>query len=255
MAKITCICVTKNRVSALKRSIECFRAQTYADKEILIVYDRSDISTALLVESLDAADIVRYQYNNEDNQLTLGDIRNISIRQASGEYFCIWDDDDWYHKNRLSLQMKCLKESGKKASALLYLLLYDQVNNRAYLSLPRPWEATVLCSKDYALRHQVFYSSHQIEEDKSFIRRLVELDALCPVIHPQLYVYNYTGRNTWGEAHFEELFMHANVLSGRSIRTLSEALAEGSVSAGSDMLDAETFASDLTYEKIFKVFL
>lgn len=255
MAKITCICVTKNRVEALKKAIDCFRAQTYANKEMLIVYDRADIATDLFVKELNVSNIIGYQYNHDDNLLTLGDVRNIAIQQASGEFFCIWDDDDWYHKSRLSLQMKYLKESGKKASVLLYLLLYDQVNGRAYVSLPRPWEATVLCHKNYALNHKVFYSSHQIEEDRSFIRRLVDLDALCPVIQPQLYVYNYTGRNTWGEAHFEELFMYASVLSGKSFRILSEAIAEASVDIGSDMLDAEVFVSDLSYEKILKVFL
>lgn len=252
--KISCLCVTKNRVDDLKKSVECFRAQTYPNKEMLIVYDRADTATDMFFKSLTDPNIICYQYYNGRNQLTLGDVRNISIQQATGEYFCLWDDDDWHNKDRLTWQMMHITASGKSASVLLYIILYDRVNNASYMSAPRPWEGTVLCSKSFAVKNLVTYSSMQIQEDKSFIEKLIQLDAICPVIRPQLYIYNYTGNNTWDKNHFEKMFHCASVLPRKNTNILSEATSNDSIITGSEMLDNTHFTDGLSYEKMLKFF-
>lgn len=252
--KISCLCVTKNRVESLKKSVECFRAQTYPNKELLIVYDRADTETDLFFKTLADPNIIGYQYYNGRNQLTLGDVRNISIQQATGEYFCIWDDDDWHHKDRLIWQMMHITASGKSASALLYIILYDQINNTSYMSAPRPWEGTVLCSKSFAMNNLVTYSSRHIQEDKSFIEKLIQLDAICPVIRPQLYIYNYTGNNTWDKNHFDDMFRCASILPRKNTNILSKATSNSSITSASETLDETPFTKGLSYKKLLGFF-
>lgn len=44
--KITCMCITHNRVHLLKRSMKCFTDQTYANKELVILHTFDDTQTA-----------------------------------------------------------------------------------------------------------------------------------------------------------------------------------------------------------------
>ena len=39
---VTCLCLTRNRRGFLPRAIECFVAQTYEERELLIVDDGDD---------------------------------------------------------------------------------------------------------------------------------------------------------------------------------------------------------------------
>ena len=46
---ISCICVTREKPSLLKRAIDCFLAQTYPNKELVILYEDDDYATEELV--------------------------------------------------------------------------------------------------------------------------------------------------------------------------------------------------------------
>src|SRR5688572_1956099 len=91
---ISCLCVTENRTGFLKKTISCFKAQTYPSKELLIVYTGNENLGHLLSETDTSVRIIRLPY---PSSLSLGERRNISIENCRGEYFCQWDDDDWHH--------------------------------------------------------------------------------------------------------------------------------------------------------------
>lgn len=253
--KISCLCVTKHRVVNLKTAVACFKAQTYPNKELFIVFPEDDRETEHYVQSLHDPEIRFHTYSSSPRKLTLGQIRNMSIRESDGEYFCLWDDDDWYHQDRLEWQMKHALTSGKMASVLLFIIIRDNVYKKSYLSAPRPWEGTVLCNRHFALNNQAAYDSLDRGEDTGFIEKLVAMDAVCPVIRPQLYVYNCTGNNTWDRRHFEMVFSHAQLLPYRSTLLLSEALSCDSIVEGSNIIDSGNFTDSILYRNFLNRFL
>ena len=49
---------------------------------------------------------------------TLGALRNLSLVEGRGSYFCQWDDDDRHHPQRLASQLQGLRDSGLRAACL-----------------------------------------------------------------------------------------------------------------------------------------
>ena len=48
----------------------------------------------------------------------LGDLHRISVAAAQGEYVVQWDDDDFYHPDRLTSQLAEIRRSGRPACVL-----------------------------------------------------------------------------------------------------------------------------------------
>lgn len=93
MKRISAICPTHNRPKFLMKSIECFLAQTYEEKE-LIVIDTGD-SPMTWPSDPQVKRIVPTQ------ALTIGEKYRYGMAMSSGDYFAIWDDDDWNGPRRL----------------------------------------------------------------------------------------------------------------------------------------------------------
>lgn len=203
--KISCLCVTRNRVELLKKSIRMFENQTWPHKELVIVYVSNDKATKDFLESINNTNIKSVEVTY-DPQLTLGDLRNISVSEARGDYICIWDDDDWFHPERLRIQMNDIMYSGKKACALLNLLMLDNTTKKVYLSSQRLWEASIMCERKFILGQDLFYPSVNQREDTYFMKKLRSFDAISGLQNPKMYIYCYSGTNTCSESHFKMLF-------------------------------------------------
>src|SRR5688572_18686998 len=93
---ISCLCITERRVHFLKGAVSCFLSQTYPNKELVVVHKEDDHDTLDYITSLNNQTI-RSVAIPPGQHKTLGERRNFSIMAAEGEYFCQWDDDDWYH--------------------------------------------------------------------------------------------------------------------------------------------------------------
>lgn len=209
---ISCICITNNRIALLKKAINCFKNQDYPNKELLISYPQRDRLTKHMVNSL-ASDLSIIGIERSD-QTTLGDARNQAIVECDGSYICAWDDDDWYHENRLSYQFDCMHKSGNnyEASILNRLILFDQTTQKAYLSFYYTWEGTLLCKKDIFLHNQ--YSSKNKGEDSDIVDFLDNQNMLYHIPDvPFLYVYIYHRSNTWNYAHFKSFFKRSEELT------------------------------------------
>jgi glycosyltransferase involved in cell wall biosynthesis len=194
----------------LERAIACFTYQSYMPKQLIIVYEEADLSTRSYIESLTSnPDIKIVSILDNQHKFTLGELRNISVQQADGEYACIWDDDDWYSSDRLKIQMKYLQEAGKQASVLLRLIIYDVLAQKSYLSYARPWEGSLLCRK--TLLESYPYPAQARGEDTPVVEKLVA-EGYVELIRrePGVYVYHYHGRNTWNELHFKKM-IHASI--------------------------------------------
>lgn len=210
--QVSCLCITRNRVPLLKKTIQLFENQTYPNKELVIVYLSIDNATKDFLASLSNNNIKPVEVTY-DPELTLGDLRNISIAEASGDYICTWDDDDWFHPERLRIQIQGVVDSGKKASVFLYILMLNNLTQEAYISSRWQWEASMLCNRRYILENNLVYPSVNKREDTYFVKKINSPEIMASLQNPKMYIYCYTGINTCNEAHFQKLFSYAKKLS------------------------------------------
>ncbi|NSL87221.1 glycosyltransferase family 2 protein [Chitinophaga sp. Mgbs1] len=246
---ISCLCVSANRPGHLRHAIAVFLAQTYPNKELIVLSDKYDEIYEQIVAAA-ASPLVSYHYVNGETPLSQGELRNISLELAAGEYFCCWDDDDWYHNQRLEIQLKYTLENKKKGTVLPYCIFYDQAEKQAYLSLPFVPPGSILCAKD-AVHAARLYPAINKMEDYEFLKGLYEDNVLFPLIKPLLYIYNYHGNNTTDKGVFQVQFEKAQRLSASASELIGKILSqEYSCENGSALLQSEAVLSELNYFKI-----
>lgn len=207
---ISCICITKNRVSSLKQAISCYLKQDYPTKELVISYPKSDLSSKKYLKEILDAGVTSIILIERSDELSLGAARNNAISNCNGEFMCNWDDDDWYHPLRLSAQFKTMSSSiiNFEASVLNQVLIYDKINKNAYLSFLYPWESTLMCKVSLII--QIGYADKNIGEDSNIIDYLDATKSLCHVADAAyLYIYTYHTENTWNRKHFESFFVRS----------------------------------------------
>ena len=195
MPKVSCLCITKNKEHILRESIISYQNQIYKNKELIVVYEDDNEYINDIIENFNSEDI-KYIKISTKNKKTLGELRNISIQRASGEYVCQWDDDDWYHPLRIWEQFKNMKLNNKKGSILSSWTVYDNVKNDL-LECKRlnliGWEGSFLFEKSSL---KSLYPDMTRGEDTSFIKN-IEKD-LHVLYRPELYIYRVHSSNTWG---------------------------------------------------------
>lgn len=248
---VSCLCVTREKPVFLKRAIQCFLSQSYPNKELLIVYEDDDPATRRAAKSI-SHDSIRTLEVPSFPKMTLGELRNLSIKACTGDYFCQWDDDDWYHNMRIEAQMDALLRSHKRASVLAYWLIYDTINNDAFLSIPNPWPGTVLCHKQFFLEG-LQYESRSKSEDTAYLIELMRLKCIVPVVMPSLYIYSYHARNTWGMQHFVKMFANSQRMSPE-VTELFRKIFNGEIDndQASDLLMGETVLAGIDYFQTFE---
>ncbi len=103
---VSCLMTTYDRLSLAKHAILSFAAQTYPEKELIVVSDGPARFRGSLARYVAALGIARVRFVDAGSRtaLTLGRLRNLSVDAAAGEIVCQWDDDDYSHPERLQLQ-------------------------------------------------------------------------------------------------------------------------------------------------------
>jgi glycosyltransferase involved in cell wall biosynthesis len=229
---VSCLCVTWARADKLRRAIDCFLAQTYPNTELVIVLREGDHETrSLIAEHGERSRIVTHALADDD-PITLGEQRNLAIRLCQGEYFCVWDDDDWSHPERIETQASVLRRYHKAACLLTHLVLYDVPTGQAYLSELRLWEASLLCRTNI-VSDSLRYAANPLVEDSPFIDGLIREGLVYPLTAPNLYVYERHSRNTSGRKLSRLMYSQAQKLSPES-----SALVSGVMSSRLSMLEA-----------------
>ena len=186
----------------VKNAIAYYRNQTFLSRRLLIVYEGT---TSLSVEDSSAgwSDISFIKL--PDTTLTLGARRNYAIERCETEFFCIWDDDDWHHPQRLEVQIQNLLSTGKPSNVLSRVMLFDALQKQMYLSSERYWEGTLLCRRDI-FSDNIRYGLVNKGEDDDLLSKLKKRELVSLTTAPYLYTYVYHGNNTWDENHFRRLF-------------------------------------------------
>jgi len=222
--KVSCICITHNRIGMLSRAKQCFHSQTYGNRELVILFENDPVTEEyaeshpaysyyeLVEESLAqggwrkrpvreaAASTVVFYKVTPLQKMTLGMKRNLSMRAASGEYICVWDDDDWYAENRIANQMKFLQFTGKLACSLAYTIFFDSNTDSAYYNLHRVTghENTLLFRKT----EDALYDDLNTAEDTPLLLHFYNQNQLSVMEEPELYIYYFHNTNSCSSAHF-----------------------------------------------------
>lgn len=200
---VSCLCVTRGRPALLARALRCYRAQTWARCELLVVFEGDDEATRAVLVALPDAGIdaaaIRVIEVPAEPKRSLGALRNMAVAAAHGEYVAQWDDDDWHAPQRLAAQIGALQRAGAAACVLSRWLFWDAQTGDAFVSGRRAWEGSLVARRDA----MPAYPDVTRGEDTEVVRALAEQGRLAMLDEPTLYIYTVHAGNTWGRAHWE----------------------------------------------------
>lgn len=204
---ISCLMVTRpgaERLAWARRSIDDFCAQTWPDKELVIVVDPidGDLPGELVghVAALGRSDI---RVEPHEAMANLGALRNRSVAVAGGTLICQWDDDDRHHPQRLERQAECLVAGGLEAVYLQDVLQYFPDGEAMYWTNWRATPATghpgTLMARRAAMPP---YPDERLGEDLAVARAFVDRGSAGTVTgSAYLYLYVSHGANSWHDGH------------------------------------------------------
>ncbi len=119
---ISCIMpTTGDRRRFLPQAIKCFQRQTYPNLELVILCDGEDDMSDLIPRD----DGRIYYFYLVRGRHTHGAKLNEACERARGNLIAHWDDDDWFHPDRLSFQVGALLTEGAELCGISQLLFLE----------------------------------------------------------------------------------------------------------------------------------
>lgn len=109
---ISVVIPTYRRSDMLTRAIDSVLGQTYTNVECIVVNDNivGDEHSQVLYENLKVYEKdARFRFLEQEKHINGAAARNVGIRAAKGEYIAFLDDDDYWEKEKLQLQIDLLK--------------------------------------------------------------------------------------------------------------------------------------------------
>ena len=103
--RVAIVIPTHNRLRQLQRAVASAEAQTYSDRELIVVDDGSSDGTAAWLSTQPTIRTVRTTVTGAGGA---GAARNRGIEQAGGDYIAFLDDDDVWHPAYLERQIAFL---------------------------------------------------------------------------------------------------------------------------------------------------
>jgi len=167
-ALVSCIMPTHNRRTFIPAALQCFLAQDYPERELIVVDDGDDPIDDLLPSD------PRIRYFRLPERLTIGGKRNFACEQARGAIIAHWDDDDWYPASRLRTQVDALRERGADLCGSSVLHFHDRERGQAFLyryAGRDPWVAGTTFVYRRELWQRNRFPDIQVGEDTQFVRR------------------------------------------------------------------------------------
>ena len=198
--RISCLMVTANRRTLAERSVACFLAQDYPNRELVIVDDGEEDYAPILRDI--PADRVLHHRLPKNPATTLGELRNLSLDLARGDLMAHWDDDDWFAPRRLSRSVETLGDKAAVWGEATLMHLDDPAwLERPYLSWFQGGAPSTIVHRR---RDDIRYPSERKGEDSTFRDAWLRLGtALIPTAEAHLLIRCFHGHNTWDRSHFE----------------------------------------------------
>ena len=203
---VSCLMVTRGRLFPARFAVDAFRSQTWPERELVLVCDAPGTPIEAHCRALDDP---RIRVVTPDRPAgSLGELRNLSLRAARGDWICQWDDDDLYHPQRLELGMLLLQSMQADAMFLSRWLLWSPGARRLGVSGAREWEGSMLARRAAVPD----YPGLARGEDTEVMHAMLRRGRIALVDAPWLYTYVQTGANTWTARHFEAIWEAATLV-------------------------------------------
>lgn len=127
--KVTAIMPTRGRREFARAAIDCFLAQTYPEKELVILDDEREPSFPRGLLDVPAGPIRYYR----DPSRSIPVKRNRCCELAGGEIIAHFDSDDWYAPGRLAKQVALLESSGKSVVGYSSIMFFRESDGAVFL--------------------------------------------------------------------------------------------------------------------------
>jgi glycosyltransferase involved in cell wall biosynthesis len=149
--KISAVCCTYGRFKCVERVMNCFLAQDYPNKE-LIIYNTDTSSPYNVCQSSFAITIVNCQNDSITQQpyTNVGAIRRDALMFATGDYVVTWDDDDIFLPHFMSQAINRMAETGLPSFKPEKSFFYSGDNLRLVMNT---LEASVVASMDLVRKY------------------------------------------------------------------------------------------------------
>lgn len=185
--RVTCVIPTGDRPQFLQQALQCFREQTYADRELIVVDDGAEPVERMVVGQ------PHTRYIRLRNRSPIGTKLNIGIEYARGSIIQKLDDDDYYGPDFLAAATQALPSVRRDKAVVAWC---------CYLALTLP-DLTLRVSGHGWARAGTFcfyrklwerYRFDATNDDHAFLRKSEA--RVIRVCRPDLYIYVRHGRNT-----------------------------------------------------------
>jgi glycosyltransferase involved in cell wall biosynthesis len=121
---------TRNRRRFVPLALACFRSQTCASKELIVVDDGDD-SLEDLLHGIQNVVHVRLP-----ERASIGAKRNIACERARGQFIAHWDDDDWHAPDRLQRQLEPLRAQTHDLTGLVCSFILEMPAGHFWSTTP-----------------------------------------------------------------------------------------------------------------------
>jgi len=214
---ISCLMTTYDRLSLAKHAIRSFAAQTWPEKELVVVSDGKARFLDALRRYAATLGLDRVRFVQAGPQrLTLGGLRNLTLDAASGDIVCQWDDDDYSHPERLRLQAEHLIRNDAGACFFTDHLQFieeqstlcwvDWGLSETTVAAEQLLPGTVMMRRGLPVRYPEEGPYARQGEDSVVLNTLWRTTAVVPLRGSgHLYLYQFHGRNTFSRAHHYRL--------------------------------------------------
>ena len=197
---VSCIMPTRNRRPFIPLALQCFEAQYYDHKELVIVDDGEDS-----IEDLIGND-PRVKYRRLSGRHSIGAKRNSACELAQGKIVVLWDDDDWYGSNRIAAQVDPILSGDAEITGLDTRWILN-LSTKEFWTLAAPLHqrmfvgniagGTMAFDRDVWDRG-VRFPSVDLAEDAHFLLQAQQTGArLIRVFNDDLFIYMRHGSNSW----------------------------------------------------------
>lgn len=161
---VTCLCCTYGRPLLLNEAVYSFLNQNYTGTKQLIILNTYQGQT--LIYGHDEVKL----FNVERRPSTLGECRNLCANQGDGELFLIWDDDDIFLPNYITMMVDLLDD-------LQWVKPQWRFNARKHrITDYAPAACHQIIYRREAWHRAGYYPHVDSGEDYAFVRRLRELE-------------------------------------------------------------------------------
>lgn len=128
MIKFSLIIATINRAHILEKCLQNMKMQTYQNFETIIVDQSDNDEVQNLINRSVYSFEIKYIHIKEKG---LSNARNIGIASASGDYFCLIDDDGLYEIDYLDEAVKAIRDKGSKS--IISGAIWDNIENKFFV--------------------------------------------------------------------------------------------------------------------------